>query len=462
MENPISWAIVGAVLSILLLLSIPLRFIPFLFILSIFFDKFHWEVLSFTIRPSQVVGAFLVIKWLLVKKYKSKIEGALPNPLIIPFLLYVGFSIISALLNAPDTHKSLQLCLMLVVLLSPVIAMVDILQKRELYERVMRFYIGAGVISAVVGLLGYIALVGFGYESVVATGELGGRICGTQHGAGDHFGIQMMLFAIIMISHLSVRSALFSFNRQYLYILLFLLAMLLSFKRSAWLSALIGITCSWFLLANQKQRAIFARRSLGWITGIAIVIGLLNWGLPGRTYEAGGIYEMMVHRASRILDFKEGTGQFRLTVCVEALQNWQAHLLLGNGPGSMGDYLGWIGNVFVRSLHDVGIFGLFSVILIWLTIFWQGLRVIYFPIDNRLKGYLIGMFSSCLALLSVNMVDDQFLLNLFWVHISLTMTTINLAKMTRNDKKQNSSMLIHEEGRLLRLYRRGTPAGLEK
>ncbi|MDD3296131.1 MAG: O-antigen ligase family protein [Candidatus Omnitrophica bacterium] len=422
-ESRASW-IVSGLLTVVLLAILPVKYFLYFFIGSLFFDRYIWEFLNFSIRPSQIMGILLFLKWLFAVKHKRSIFS---NILFIPLVLFIVASLISSIFNSGDLSRNLQLVLLSVVFFCPIFPVVSLLGNQKNYEKILKFYILLGAAMAVYGLIAYILFVMFNINIGVINSELGGRIVGTQHNAGDHFGLQMMFFVIIMFNYLHVRSIFISTRKIKLLLFIFIPAMMLSFKRIAFIGVIISFLSSWLVLCSQHKMMVFAKKFLGLITVGSILVILFNL----LTVKENVIIdrEIVTRRYSKDINVQTHSMQSRLNNWEIGLEIYKEHPLIGNGPGTAeGGF--WVSNVLIRTMADTGILGLLAVIFLLVRIFMLGFRAVRF--SNKVNAaainvHVVGMLSAFISLVFVNMVDDQFLLGMFWFHISLIVATFNLA-----------------------------------
>ncbi|MDE2490922.1 MAG: O-antigen ligase family protein [Elusimicrobia bacterium] len=400
----------------------PYRRLPYLFILSTFFDKFMLNYGGINARPSYVIGGVFFAKWVFYDR--SRFRHLKENPLVLPMVVLLAANVLASILNAPDPDKSLRLALLSVVFFAPFAALTAILGDRRKYEELLSWYVGLGLASALAGIAAYALFALGGIETVMISPELGGRIVGTQHSAGDHFGIQMCTLFVLGVALVADRGGRRLLGRvPYLKIGVFALAMFLSFKRSAWGGALGGL-----LVLDLLRRHWGAVLKHAFVAAALVLAAAAAWNLAPASYRGpGSAMDRADQRYQEFLDFSNGTGAARVAGWEAALRLWTEHPIIGSGTGSLDGYQSWISNVFVRALYDSGLVGLVAVVLIWGTLFWKGLRAYARgPSSGTLRACVIGLLAASAALFVVNMVDDEFLLSLFWVQIAFAIAAFTM------------------------------------
>jgi len=172
----------------------------------------------------------------------------------------------------------------------------------------------------------------------------------------------------------------------FIILIILILSVLLSFSRGGYLGMFVGLSSviilSWKFLI-QKTRIILA------LIIFAAIISLFILQNP------------IAGRISSIINLEEGSNVGRLMIWRQAIDVFREHFVFGVGIGNYSFYLFpeekyrmpiYAHNTYLDIASEMGIFALIVWIGIFLTSFWQLLKIIKKTADKKLRTISIGLF----------------------------------------------------------------------
>lgn len=353
---------------------------------------------------SCILFAILMVKVIIVNKLYLDSTNKLI--LIVSFL-----HILSSLFFAPHIKFSIfQTFSLMSVWFIPII-LTNLLDNFYRIVKFIKFFLIAGFLEIVYGILLYVLSTYLGYN-------LAGANVFRDPGVVEALGIQGTLiepnifgsyclpFFLISITLLFFDNNNHYYKRYYLVLLLLfsMVGIIMSFTRGAWIGGIVGIIMIVLLnmtnvYNNLKKNGAYLLIGCFVILGIFILI--IDY-LPESYFK---------YKISNIISISESNVVQRLNIWEQAIKNIKESIIFGNGTysfASINNSLGfyhreenpWIGNVFVTILHDSGIIGLLFFIILCIDIIVKGTYSFKILIKyNNIMGYTtMGLVASFIAL----------------------------------------------------------------
>jgi len=344
-------------------------------------------------------------------------------PLLLPLLAYLGVNMLSTLISAdPARGLSLDLITLDLLALYAVLTLTLSTPARLLWG--VRLWLGVAAIEAVAGMLAF-ALYLTAHAAVpgVQLDIVSGAplVYGTLY-EGNIFGSYMsaaFLIALALVGEETAR------HRGMLCLVLAATAvgLLLSGTRSAWGATVIGALVLLVLLRLGRggRRGRLLVRLVGGLVAVGLVVGIGLAVLPTSVTGAFGT------RAQGLLNFGSGSGYGRVQLYKVAIDEWQAHPLLGVGPGSFtyrlpGDYAAgpaWLPNLTLQALHDTGVLGLLALLWLFAAFYVTTIRALRRAPPGETRAALAGLVAAVTALLIAFQLTPGFQLGYTWALLAL-------------------------------------------
>jgi putative inorganic carbon (hco3(-)) transporter len=203
-------------------------------------------------------------------------------------------------------------------------------------------------------------------------------------------------------------------------------ALVLSFTRTAWIGAIIGLLCAAWL--GRRRVGVKATRVLvPLLASVVIVLALLVLPGPAGTF--------LRFKLSNLVNVESPTAMLRLMTYALAVEQTLRHPILGVGTFSFAPLLAegndfaqfagwrglWIGNYLLLALHDTGVIGL----MLWLGLIWsiisRGVRVVRAAsqTDPTIAVRTLGLTAAIVSLLVAYLATTGFSLGYPWMLIGL-------------------------------------------
>ena len=345
------------------------------------------------------------------------------NKIIVLIIIFIIINILSSLFSE-NPAKSLFQVINIISVFSIYFSVFNIIETKEEYLKFLNTILTAGFCAMFYGLLlFFLRKIGF---NVTGVNDINNPA---------FFGIYASLFEPNIFGSYSANMLLigigvfmlFSYedrNKKMLLIFLIisLLALLLSFTRAAWLGAFCGLL---FILFKRVKCKIFKIRYIGSFILFFILIYYLFLFkiLPEELYG---------YKLANLFNFNVGTGLYRLNIFINAWHDFLLSPIIGNGTYSY-SYLhaeetiifngnivnAWIPNLFLIVLNDTGIIGFTILIIIIWEIFKQLKELIYNSTNHIFYYHAIGYKAAFIALLVAFQATTAFYLGFTWILIAM-------------------------------------------
>lgn len=379
-----------------------------------------------SIRPDQVV--FL---WVLFVFLGSFVIGKVRlqhTPLIIPIIGTVAVNFLSTFLYAPDKSFSYQSCTLLAIYIFMYILTVNVL------EQDIRFLKSTPLLLVIIGigqaLYGLLAVVshsaGIDIKGVTVTAAGVGVAVAGGFEEANPMGAFLALIALFLLAHISVKSewqqrgALIYFGFT-----IVMMALLLTYTRSAWISFALGSII--MIIALRPERNIFNTRSLALLVGLVIIFVAV--GVPLGNYitaSTGGAKGGLTDRLSNIVNYAEGSGEGRAEIQAVAISRWKENPLLGKGTFSMPQtgsgrtaLGGFLYSSVIQSLHDSGLVGAIFIIWIYIGGIVIGIKGFKKSTTRFWKATLAGGTIGWIAIIITSQASSFVWLSFSWIYLGM-------------------------------------------
>lgn len=246
--------------------------------------------------------------------------------------------------------------------------------------------------------------------------------------------IEPNLFGIITATVLSIYLAIYltwdRSNKMLIGILVLCSALILSYTRSAFIGLAIStigmavVSKQWKILARTFQHGIL----------LALSIVLLIIMLP----EESSFKQVISYKlGSGMFDLSSGTAIPRLVAFEESINGFRKNPIIGNGifaannvfvnphtqevTGTAGP-IGWLNGLFIQALHDSGIFGLLSWLLLFFLLFYLNYKLFRKIPPSFERSILLGFIGGNMVI----MIGSQ-ASSVVWISFPYVFWAINLA-----------------------------------
>jgi len=345
-------------------------------------------------------------------------------PLLLPVLAYLITNAL-ATLTSDDPARGISLDLITLDLAILYGALVVYLTTPARLLWGVRVWLGVSAVEAVIGLLAFALYLGA--HTVVPGVQLDPNsgnaplVYGTLY-EGNIFGSYMsaaFLMALALVAEETVR------RKSFLYVVLAATAvgLLVSGTRSAWGATVVGAVALLLLLRLGRggRRSRLLLRLVGGLVAVGLIVGVGLAMLPASVTGAFGA------RAQGLLNFGSGSGYGRVLLYREALTEWQAHPLLGLGPGSFAYKLSgdtstsaaWLPNLTLLALHDTGILGLLALLWLFAAFYVMSIGALRRAPPGELRAALAGLIAAVTAMLVAFQLTPGFNLGYSWALLAL-------------------------------------------
>lgn len=429
----------GFLVSLAILVLLLIKFSQDLFgglLAMVFFLPFEriptLEVASFTLKINHLLGALLIIFWLLALAFKKqKIQ---PIGVGIPVLLFI-MALTLSLLNSQLPIRSvtfLVLDIFVILIFFIFTQLIDNKTKLLKVQNVLLITLGISIIFSfyqftgdMLGLpllltgldMGYSKAV-FGFPRVQA------------------FAREPLYLGNLLLLGIGFCAAILSNNKLfryfYLFLVLLVLTIILTVSRGAILGLLIFLIL-WFLI---QAKTILTLKNITYffltlITGITI-LGIIF------SYLGKNLSQTFIgHLSISDLSFGEST-QGRLLAFQKAADAWKTSPWIGIGLGNYGAFTAnydssapeiqnIVNNQYLELLAESGIVGLATFLILLICIFWRSCLAIKTCQDKQLKNYLVALNLALAAILiQYNFFSTLSILHI-WVTMGIVVATQNMA-----------------------------------
>ena len=406
-----------------------LYLIPFLAALNGVNIQFY----GLNIRLDQAMALFLILLvGLIILIGKKYLYLDLPGKLLI---LFIVWSFIATLLNAPDLNYSLIQTINIASAASIYFVLTNLLNTQDRIDKYIKYFLLSGILATGYGTIIFIlSFVGFNVYGVNLTKDINIAygVFATMR-EPNIFGSYSLVYFIITSSILiSLRKRRDKSNS--LVFMAFITSasgIFISFTRAVWLAALIGLVILSIFLSR-----VFEKNKM------KLVVYIVLFGLI--IYFAASFIEfksIILYKITHLFDYKAGTGAGRISIWQNAVQSYLHKPFVGNGTYSFASmypptlingqaHYAWIGNFLLTLLHDTGIIGTFiflTMIMVLLKKGFQNAKKLKFlrPFDS---ATIFGLCLSLICLLIAYIFTTGFSFVYSWSVLGLIGVYIRLAK----------------------------------
>ncbi len=380
--------VAAGVIGVVLMLLLPMNALLVLFVFASIYSRGHgFAVGPFNVLPGQILLVPLALRVFLLSNPAGRPRWAWPEWLLLAWL---GLQFLTSYLNAPNPKLSLIVAGQLTLGGGAYLTMYSVTDSKKRLVMVARAIL---IVAAANALIGLMAVVGRGLHIGLADSFLAGR---PGHGSGvsslpkglsvenNVFGSTAASAAIAFFVLMRERNQVITRKFAVVGFWLCSLAALVSSTRGAWVGYLFALAALLFLSRGRTPRATsgVAPILLAGVITLGAVAGFWLSTRPpplssGSVSKQGGVSQ----DATQLFNFGSGTGAHRLTEWGLALGDLQRSPLLGLGTNSYGQLHlaltgspknpipGYLGSIYIRTLHDSGLIGftMFMIFLGWIA-----------------------------------------------------------------------------------------------
>ena len=341
-------------------------------------------------------------------------------------------NVAATLANSPTRGYSLLQCANLASVWVIYLLVINFVDTRERVDALIRRVLWAAIVASVVAILAFVlAVAGLDVGGAEVSSEAATRF--TQAYGAYGFMVEPNLLGGFAAAHLVFAVTLLVFeagDREESTMRLArwtagvsAVALLLSFTRAAWLSALVGL---FFIALFNVRRVLQRARELRVVGPLSVAAGVavILFMLPG---EAGAFFRF---KLVNLFNPTSQTGVVRLITYAMALDQTTTHPVLGWGTFTFAPLVAqgadfqqfenwrnlWISNYLLLAVHDTGVIGL----VLWLGLMWsivmRGLRTARATrFDPKLSAMSFGLTGAIVALLFAFLATSGFSLGYPWL-----------------------------------------------
>jgi hypothetical protein len=389
-------------------------------------NRYEISVGSYTVRPEHIIGVMVFLLLVLFRLLKRrKIAGIdWPMLLVISWVLVNG---IASQLNAPNPHESYKQVFRMAILAMIYLTVANgFSHTRPEWLAGLKLWLKLGLLEALYGVVVWIAAsVGNLHIGVRTTPRLSFlSLYGTLL-ERDIFGsftasIFVMLLFILLKQKRLKRRILFKNTVLLLGLLISGTALLLSYVRAAWIATFLVSTLAYLRIDN-RFRAHLARLLA---VGVVIILAVVPITLLIAASPADWSFVNRLRTFSNL--GQDPTWQPRLEENLLAIKDWSKHPFIGNGTGSFAQIHGlvrgqpaWIGNLFLHTMVDTGLFGLLIQVLLFGRILHEAMGLSKGTPSLEVATGLSALFWGMLVLLVAYQATDATWFAAFWIHLGL-------------------------------------------
>jgi O-Antigen ligase len=389
--------------------------------------RYQLSISSWNAKPEHLTaaacGLILLIRVWHGKQHWRKLQK--PELLLLMFLA-LGF--FSSYVASPDRSATLRWSLLLTLATFPFFLVLQMVDTREKLEKAMAILLFVGAAEALLGILCFLSYLAFGTEFGVTFFFYLDFIPGV-HGTlwePNIFGSYCACFAVMFFFYYLAGG-----RKSGWYLAGFVLTtvgLLLSLARQGWVCLIfVG---AMVLLYRQRRAKIQWKRLIPVGAGVLVTLltgVILMQDLPQR------LATLAVGQAS-----DDPTVLYRLKYLALAVEDIREHPIVGLGSSSfqllyegvddLGTTSAWLGNLFLRVIHDTGLVGM--IVFGWFLIeLGQGARrVLKSSSLNNPASTAVGALSAGgLVILIAYQLTDASNLAFTWIHLGTLAAAVRVA-----------------------------------
>jgi O-antigen ligase len=352
---------------------------------------------------------------------------------------YVGVTLLSSTLNAPDVESSVVHTALVALAASSAALVYWLADSDQMVKLGVRVLILLGLLEA-----------GFTFAALAVSQF--GLALGTQQGNGkivvphgtlwepNLLGSYLAASGVLLLSFLFVETG----RRRQLALtgglLLILMALSLSLARASWVGFFVGagVVALLYFLAGRvgtiPLRVRWARSLLSGGAAVALTLAFLPTLAP--LFFPSTAWGVLVRVNPNWYDpTRDPSVQERVSTTRSALDGIADHPIIGNGAGSYGvthtgegGAPGWISNLELHILYDSGVVGLLVFAVGLGLMAWRGLRRVLAPRDEPgatdLRPHIIGLLGALAVLLLAFQATEGTWMAFFWVYVGLLASAV--------------------------------------
>ena len=387
-------------------------------IVSSAMPRFKGTLVGLHVRPEHV-GIGLVVAFVLVKVLRGRMRLALHWRRFDYFLIgYILLNFLTSAVTSPEPRMTLRWAAMNAIVIFPYFLFRLLIKSEKVFTRVFEIMLWVGAAEAGYGIVCFLSnrifTTQFGME-INQYGIIPGTY-GTQY-EPNLFGSYSACCAIMFLTLflLGERSRWYGFG-----FLITVLGAAVSLSRAVIVA--FPVVALVVLVIALKRSGFELRRFLPLAGASAIVLLMVSPFLLGLLRERFSTIDLSELSADE-------TTAGRLVQMAAAVQNVQAHPLLGTGTASFQllfnweDYMGedsggWVGNTPLRILHDTGIIGLTAFLMFVGSLMLTARRAIRIS-PPKIRTALISLLAGLLLYAITFQSSEASLLAFTWVHLGI-------------------------------------------
>jgi hypothetical protein len=349
-------------------------------------------------RIDQIVSVLLFFALLYnILSGKQKLILEKSGILLVIFLLY---TLITTILFAPDLKYSFMQTLSIISVAITFVLINNMIRNEQQLNKFIKYFMVAGILHCSNGILLFVlsslGLINYGAnlidEPSVPYGVYGTMVEPNIYGG---YCLGYFIFSSVMFFVVKESKRTISFLLGVSFV-----GMFLSFTRGVWIAGAVGLLIS--LLYVRKYKKIGMKR-IAFLFMFFITLYTISSEIASDRF--------LEYKISNLFEIESGSGYSRVILWGAAFENIENNLLFGTGTYSFATIMGngdydhasnfWIGNTYITLLHDYGIIGFLLFSLFFVSLVWQGIRMIgkYFRnIENDDKWILLAL---CLSVISL-------------------------------------------------------------
>ena len=395
-------------------------------------SRVNVDIGGLTARPEHILGPaiFAVVVGLRFAVFRRPLWL---NRYVVLTLGWLALNFASSILRAPSPAESLVHCVRLSILVIIFLTVAHLpTSKGERWVQLFRIWVILGLVELAYGIVTWLVaistnrfLFGVQVEPELSAFSIAGTLLERNLYGSLAATLLIALLYILWRQYRLRRQIIFRLDFLLLAIMLSLFALFISFTRAGWIAAGIGGGIA-FILAGQYfiERVNRAAALLMFaVPAGAIALFLLILLLPDSN---------LAIRLSSFTDLdNDFTWSTRLQDASNAITDWQASPIIGNGTGSFAQIHGiragteaWISNMILHTMVDVGTIGLLFQLALIYYLFRDTIHATRRAQSESFRVTLASLALGLIVILVSYQITSGVWLALFWVHIGLMVNGI--------------------------------------
>jgi O-antigen ligase len=401
-------------------------------VVSSVMPRFKGTLFGLHVRPEHVGIGFVgaAVLWLV---FAGRMRLALHLQRFDHFLIaYILLNFFTSAVTSPEPRMTLRWATMNAIVIAPYFLLRVLIKSENIAQKAFNIMLWVGAAESAYGIVCFLSNRIFATQIGMEIGQYGviPGTYGTQY-EPNLFGSYSACCAIMFLT-------LFLLGKRSRWhgcgCLITILGAAVSLSRAVILALpVVAIVVVWIAF---KRGHFQLRKFLPLAGGVAVLLLVVSPFLLGLLRERFSTIDL-----SELSSDETTAG--RIIQMAVAVQNVQAHPLLGTGTASFQvlfnweDYLredlpGWVGNTPIRILHDTGVVGLSTFLLFVGSLIWTGRKIIRVSTPET-KSVLIALQAGLLLYAITFQSSEASLLSFTWVHLGLlgALTTVQPQDPTR-------------------------------